>query len=143
MTRAEPPRQCVDPSAEGDLVWRVLSDAANVADWFPAMAESTGDAEGRRVTLLDGSKLEEAVVTSDAYPRRFQYRVVGGDLAIEHHLGTVDVIDLGEGSCLVVYGTEIEPEAAAAAFDGATGTGRPREPGLGRSGPIATLSVSR
>ncbi|SFW73231.1 SRPBCC family protein [Amycolatopsis australiensis] len=107
--------------ADADVVWRVLSDGANVADWFPAMAESTGDAEGRTVTLRDGSKLEEAVVTKDAYLRRFQYRVVGGDLAVEHHLGTVDVIDLGNGSCLVVYGTEIEPESTAAAFDGAIG----------------------
>ncbi|MFJ8912694.1 SRPBCC family protein [Amycolatopsis sp. NPDC102389] len=108
-------------NADAELVWRVLSDAANVADWFPAMSGSTGDGERRTVTLRDGSKLEEAVVTSDAYLRRFQYRVVGGDLAVDHHLGTVDVLDLGDGSCLVVYGTEIEPESAAAAFDGAIG----------------------
>ncbi len=105
--------------AAPDAVWKVVSDAANIADWFPAMRSSTGDGTHRTVVLQDGSVLEEDVVTVDAQLRRFQYRAVGGDLPVERHLGTVDVIELEPGRTLVVYSTEIEPASLAEAFDGA------------------------
>lgn len=105
--------------ASPDAVWKVVSDTANIADWFPAMSSSSGDSWRRTVVLQDGSTLDEAVATSDADTRRFQYRVVGGDLPVEHHLGTIDVIELEAGRSIDVYGTEIEPPAIAEAFDAA------------------------
>ncbi|GHE77031.1 hypothetical protein GCM10017786_02890 [Amycolatopsis deserti] len=102
--------------AAPDAVWKVVADTANIADWFPAMAASTGDDSRRTVTLRDGAVLEEVVVTRDPGSRRFQYRVVGGDLPVESHLGTVDVIEVPGGS-LVVYSTEIEPASLAGAFE--------------------------
>ncbi|MGD9531887.1 MAG: hypothetical protein AB7V44_34515 [Pseudonocardia sp.] len=59
------------------------------------------------------------VVTSDPALRRLQYRAVGGDLPVESHLGTVDVIELEPNRTIVVYSTEIEPASLADAFDGA------------------------
>lgn len=105
--------------ANPDAVWKVVSDTANIADWFPAMSKSSGDSSRRTVVLQDGSTLEEEVVTTDPALRRFQYRVVGGDLPVEHHLGTVDVIELEPGRSIVVYSTEIEPQSIAEAFDAA------------------------
>lgn len=105
--------------ATPDAVWKVVSDAATIADWFPAMRSSTGDGAHRTVVLQDGSTLEEAVVNADPALRRFQYRVVGGDLPVEQHLGTVDVIELEPNRTIVVYSTELEPATLAAAFEGA------------------------
>lgn len=105
--------------AAPDAVWEVVSDAANIADWFPAMSRSSGDGMRRTVVLQDGSTLDEVVVNADPALRRFQYRVVGGDLPVEHHLGTVDVIELEPNRTIVVYTTEIEPASLAEAFDGA------------------------
>ncbi|TCK25630.1 SRPBCC family protein [Pseudonocardia endophytica] len=105
--------------APPDAVWKLVSDTANIADWFPAMRSSSGDDSRRKVVLQDGSTLDEAVVSSDANMRRYQYRVVGGDLPVEHHLGTIDVIELDAGRSIVVYGTEIEPPDIAEAFDAA------------------------
>ncbi|MEV0083596.1 SRPBCC family protein [Saccharopolyspora sp. NPDC050642] len=98
-----------------DAVWKVVSDAAGISRWFPAITSSTGDGSHRTVTLDSGVRLHEEIVTADPELRRFQYRVVGGDLEVSHHLGTVDVIDLG-GTSLVVYSTEIEPDPLAEAF---------------------------
>jgi uncharacterized protein YndB with AHSA1/START domain len=105
--------------AAPDAVWKIVSDAPNIADWFPAMTSSSGDGTRRTVVLTDGSTLEEAVVTNDPALRRFQYRVVGGDLPVEHHLGTVDVIEVEPNRTVVVYSTEIEPASLADAFEGA------------------------
>lgn len=105
--------------ATPDAVWKIVSDAATIADWFPAMRSSTGDGAHRTVVLQDGSTLEEAVVNTDSALRRFQYRVVGGDLPVELHLGTVDVIELEPNRTIVVYSTELEPASLADAFEGA------------------------
>ncbi len=59
-----------------------------------------------------GALVEEDIVTCDAQMRRFQYRIVGGDLPVEQHLGTIDVIPVGDGS-LVVYGTDVTPDSLA------------------------------
>ena len=37
----------------------------------------------------------------------------------EAHLGTIDVVDLGEGRTVLVYGSDVEPAEVAQAFDAA------------------------
>lgn len=106
-----------------DAVWEVIADVPAISSWFPAIVESTGDRSHRSVTLSDGSRLEEDVVTLDDELRRLQYRVVGGDLPVSHHLGTVDVVAIEPDRSLVVYSTEIEPAELAEAFGPACAQG--------------------
>ncbi|MGV9858619.1 SRPBCC family protein [Gordonia sp. NPDC003425] len=93
-----------------DAVWRAVVDDP-IENWFPLIENSVVEGSSRTIVLQDGTKVEEAIVTRDPALRRFQYKVVGGDLPVEHHLGTVDVIVLEDNSSLVVYSTEIEPAA--------------------------------
>jgi hypothetical protein len=95
-----------------DVVWTTVSDAGSIADWFPLIAHSEATGNRREIKLQDGSHVEEAIVTSDDALRRFQYKIVGGDIPVEHHLGTIDVIGVG-GQSLVVYSTDVTPDALA------------------------------
>lgn len=104
-----------------DAVWAVVRDVAGISRWFPAMTASEGDQEARTVTLGDGSRLEERIVLLDDDQRRLRYQVVGGDLPVEHHLGTVDVLPVDAGRSVVVYSTDVTPEDLAPAFDAAVG----------------------
>ncbi|MCC3314935.1 SRPBCC family protein [Nocardia africana] len=106
-----------------DEVWKVIEDVPAISSWFPAIVESTGDRTRRTVTLSDGSRLDEEVVTLDSRLRRLQYRAVGGDLPVTNHLGTVDVFEIDPGRSLVVYSTEIEPAELAGAFGPACAEG--------------------
>lgn len=92
-------------------VWNVVSDAGNIAAWFPAVKTSSATGSTRSCELADGTPLEEDIVTSDPMLRRFQYRITGG-IPVDAHLGTVDVLDDGQ-HCMVVYTTEIAPDALA------------------------------
>jgi carbon monoxide dehydrogenase subunit G len=96
-----------------DEVWSVVSDAGRISEWFPAVATSTASDNGRSCQLEGGVPLEEEVVTNDPGLRRFQYRIVGGGVPAESHLGTVDVLGLDDGRSLVVYSTEITPDELA------------------------------
>ncbi|AXK88921.1 MULTISPECIES: SRPBCC family protein [Nocardia] len=111
----------IDRSA--DTVWQVVRDVPGISRWFPAITASSGDQQRRSVTLADGSTLDEQVVTLDDDLRRLQYRVIGGDLPVTAHLGTVDVLALDADRSLVVYSTEIEPAELAAAFGPACAEG--------------------
>ncbi|WP_460787219.1 SRPBCC family protein [Nocardioides maradonensis] len=106
---------------DASTVWHLVRDVGSVADWFPAMSSSEPSSSGRLVTLADGTRLVEDVVTLDDAMRRMQYRIRGGDLAVDGHLGTVDVIDLKDGRSVLVYSSEVDPPEVAAAFDAAIG----------------------
>jgi carbon monoxide dehydrogenase subunit G len=95
-----------------DEVWSVVSDAGNISAWFPVVKTSEA-AAGERHCMLDGDvPLDEEIVTNDADLRRFQYRIVGGGVPVDSHLGTVDVLEQGSAS-LVVYSTEVTPDEVA------------------------------
>jgi len=95
-----------------DQVWAVVSDAGAISTWFPMVQTSTASGEDRHCTLEGGVPLEEKIVTNDPDLRRFQYRIVGGGMPAQSHLGTIDVIEQGETS-LVIYSTEITPDELA------------------------------
>ena len=103
----------IDRSA--DEVLAVVSDAANISAWFPAVLTSATDGDKRHCEREGEISLDEEIVTSDAELRRFQYRIVGGAVPVSSHLGTVDVLDQG-GSSLVIYSTEVTPDEVAAAL---------------------------
>lgn len=100
-------------------VWSVVGDPATIHTWFPGIAGSTVEGKVRTITLNSGIPLPEDIVTVDPILRRFQYAIAGG--LFRSHLGTVDVIALDESSCLVVYGTDAEPDVMALVIGGAAG----------------------
>ena len=96
----------IDRSA--DEVWKVVSDAGSM-QWFPGIEASVLNGTTRTVTFTGGINVDEEIVTNDDELRRFQYRIVGGALPVDFHLGTVDVLEDGTGA-IVIYSTEIQPD---------------------------------
>jgi len=106
-----------------DAVWARVGDPAAIPSWFPGMIDATVDATAvpvtRTITTAAGLSLPEEIVTVDPILRRFQYRVTAP--FVQHHLGTIDVFDLGDGRSLVAYATDCVPDAMALIIGGATG----------------------
>ncbi len=102
-----------------DQVWAVVGDPATIHTWFPGIADSVVEGKVRTITLNSGIPLPEDIVTLDPILRRFQYAITGG--LFRHHLGTVDVLALDDASCMVVYGTDAEPDVMALVIGGAAG----------------------
>jgi carbon monoxide dehydrogenase subunit G len=96
-----------------DEVWTAVSDPAGISAWFPGIEQATATDGGRTCTLEGGGQLQEDIVNVDDELRRFQYRITGG-IPVEHHLGTVDVLEDGTDTTLVIYSTEVTPDGLAA-----------------------------
>ncbi len=100
-------------------VWDTIGDPTTIHEWFPGIVASSVEGDVRTITLASGVSLAEDIVTNDPILRRFQYRISGG--FFRAHLGTIDVIDLGDETCLVVYSADAEPDVMALVIGGAAG----------------------
>lgn len=112
-------RRHVRIARSSDEVWAVVGDPARVQDWFPGIAASTVDGVIRTITTDAGTTMHEEIVTNDPLQRRFQYRLTAP--MFHEHLSTLDVLDLGDGTSLVVYGADAIPSTMALVIAGAAG----------------------
>jgi hypothetical protein len=104
-----------------DQVWGLVGDPARLHDWFPITScEVVGNK--RWINLASGLRFEEDIITLDHDLRRFQYSIVN-NLIVKSHLGTVDVIPDGPNRCIVIYGTDIDPEPMGLIIIGAAAAG--------------------
>jgi uncharacterized protein YndB with AHSA1/START domain len=103
-----------------DDVWALVGDPATISQWFPGIVDAKVDGSARIITTASGISMPEEIVTNDSIQRRFQYRLTAG--IVRNHLATIDVFDLGDGTSLVAYATDCEPDAMALMIGGATGS---------------------
>jgi hypothetical protein len=101
-----------------DDVWARVGDAAGLPSWFPGITECRVDGTTRVITLGSGLPMPEEILVNDGLQRRFQYRITAP--LFRFHRGTIDVLDLGDGSCVVVYSTDADPRTMALTIGGAT-----------------------
>jgi hypothetical protein len=101
-----------------DEVWQLVGDAARLYEWFPGIASSPVDGTRRLITTEAGLPMPEEILVVDPVQRRFQYRLTSP--MFRHHRGTIDVLDLDDETCVVVYSTEADPRAMALVIGGAT-----------------------
>lgn len=98
--------------------WAVVGRPDLLHLWFPGIVSCTVEGDSRTITLGSGVGLPETLLTNDPLQRRFQYRIAGGLFA--EHLGTIDVIELADERCLVVYSSDADPATMAIVLGGAT-----------------------
>ena len=102
-----------------DAVWSYVGDAIRIPEWWPGITAAEVTDDKRVITTGSGIPMPEEIVTVDRLQRRFQYRITGG--LFQEHLSTIDVIDLEDGTCLVVYGVDADPATLALVIGGAAG----------------------
>ncbi|MEJ2867748.1 SRPBCC family protein [Actinomycetospora sp. OC33-EN08] len=93
-------------SADPDAVWKVAGDAANVADWVPALESSSLDGDLRRAVLAGGGgEAFERITERDDSARTYVYEYESGPLALEFYRSRLSVEPHQQGS-EVVWGAE-------------------------------------
>ncbi len=101
-----------------DDVWALVGDPARLAEWFPGIEACVVDGSSRVITTGAGIPMPEEILVNDPVQRRFQYRVTAP--LFRFHRGTIDVIDLGDETSLVVYSTDADPRTMALTIGGGT-----------------------
>jgi carbon monoxide dehydrogenase subunit G len=112
-------RRAVRIQRPAEDVWAFIGDPARLHEWFPGITATTVDGTSRVITTRMGIPMPEEIVTDDQLARRFQYKLLLP--AIKEHLSTLDVHDLGDGTCLATYAADADPAAMALIIAGAAG----------------------
>jgi hypothetical protein len=99
-------------------VWTLAGDPTRLHEWFPGVVSCQVNGSSRVIVLGSGLPLPEEILVNDALQRRFQYRITAPIFV--HHRGTIDVIDLGDQTCLVIYSTDADPRTMALTIGGGT-----------------------
>jgi uncharacterized protein YndB with AHSA1/START domain len=102
-----------------DEVWAYVGAPERLHEWFPGIEACTVEGDTRVITTGSGIPMPEQLVTIDPLQRRFQYRITAP--IVREHLSTIDVIDLGDGTTLVVYSVDADPSTMALVIGGAAG----------------------
>jgi hypothetical protein len=99
------------PSAEAEIsipaapetVWKVAGPFTGVADWHPAVGRVAKEADGkqRRLHLLDGAEIVEALLQHDESARAYSYRIVDAPLPVENYQALFHVDEDGAGGTIV------------------------------------------
>jgi hypothetical protein len=100
-------------------VWALVGDPKRIPEWFPGIVSATVEGSTRIVVTGSGLPMPEEILTNDALLRRFQYRITAP--VVREHLSTLDVFDLGDGTCLVSYAADADPATMALVIAGAAG----------------------
>ena len=100
-------------------VWALVGAPERVHEWFPGIESCTVDGDSRVIVTGSGIPMPEQILTCDPIQRRFQYRITAP--MITEHTSTIDVHDLGDGTCLVVYSCDADPSTMALVIGGASG----------------------
>ncbi|MCU1498583.1 MAG: Polyketide cyclase / dehydrase and lipid transport [Acidimicrobiales bacterium] len=112
-------RRSIRIDRPADDVWALIGDPAALPTWFPGIEDAQVDGTSRVITTALGIPMPEEIITNDPLARRFQYRITAP--LVRNHTGTIDVFDLGDGSSLVAYATDCEPDPVALIIGGACG----------------------
>ena len=102
-----------------DEVWARIGDPSRIQEWFPGIVSSTVDGTTRVITMASGLPMPEEILTHDDVQHRFQYRITAP--MFNEHLSTLDVLDLGDGTSVVVYAADASPSTMALVIAGAAG----------------------
>lgn len=101
-----------------DQVWELAGDPARLHEWFPGLTGCRVDGTSRTIVLGSGMEMPEEIITNDPVQRRFQYRLLLP--IVKDHRGTIDVVDLGDDTCVVTYATDCDPRTMALTIGGGT-----------------------
>jgi uncharacterized protein YndB with AHSA1/START domain len=113
-------RRHVRIARPADEVWERIGDPARIAEWFVGIVSATVEGTTRTIVTGAGIPMPEEIVTHDPLQRRFQYRITAP--MFREHLSTLDVIDLDDGTSLVVYAADAVPSTMALVIAGAAGS---------------------
>ena len=104
-------------AAPAAQVWDALSDWPVIHERLAPgfILDARVEGEDRVITAFTGNVVRERIIAVDHEQRRLVWTIVDGPY--EHHNGSAQVIDDGDGRCRFVWIADVLPHGAAAPTD--------------------------
>ncbi len=103
-------------NADADTVWATISAGDGLDKWIPVITECRVEGSGagatRYCTMANGAKLKERLLEVNHDRRRFKYGIDEHPLPAKNVVGTVEILDLGNGMSDVSWSAEFDCDAS-------------------------------
>ncbi|WP_415881851.1 SRPBCC family protein [Neptuniibacter sp. QD72_48] len=99
----------VKPSA----VWALLGDYNGLYRWHPAVASSDRDNKVRVLTLGNGAKITETLLSKDEGKRSYRYQIDESPLPVSDYESEIQVKLDGQGGSIVVWSSSFNAAGAS------------------------------
>ncbi|WP_415892119.1 SRPBCC family protein [Neptuniibacter sp. PT8_73] len=99
----------VKPSA----VWALLGDYNGLYRWHPAVASSDRDNKVRVLTLGNGAKITETLLSKDEGKRSYRYQIDKSPLPVSDYESEIQVKLDGQGGSIVVWSSSFNAAGAS------------------------------
>ncbi|MDX1662489.1 MAG: SRPBCC family protein [Candidatus Promineifilaceae bacterium] len=99
-------------NAPADQVWESVKDFGTIHVWSAVKSATVvGEGEGavRNIELPDGNFIDERLETLDEENRRLEYSILTERVPYKDYLGVMEVVDLGNETCEVIWSCTCEP----------------------------------
>ena len=102
-------------NATADEAWKIISYFSGIIKYIPAIVNSTIDGTGagsvRTLILDDGSRVVEKLESiEESISCSLTYSIVASSLPIENYFATVQVQDLDNRRCKLVWSSSFTPK---------------------------------
>ena len=104
--------RAVDLSATPDQVWAVIGDFNGLDQWHPAVVNSQQQGWTRTLTLGDGAKIIEDMLSYDLRNHRYTYAIIESPLPVTNYASTLSVVAT-EGGSKVVWSSQFDAANAS------------------------------
>ncbi len=91
-------------------LWAIVGTPGRT-DWVPGVSQCEFDGELRRMTMEGAGVVVERILSVDDQAMRIEYSVIESAAPLAKHLASIEIQTAGEGTCRMIWKTEVDPEA--------------------------------
>ena len=95
--------------ASADELWSIVGIPDRV-DWVPGVTACEFDGDVRRLAMPGAGDIAERILSLDNDARIIEYSCIESAAPLEHHLAKIQIDASSEG-CVMIWTTEVKPEA--------------------------------
>ena len=109
-------KEIINFDCDAKELWKILTDVSR-CDWVPSVDKIIIEDDCRVFEMEGIGQVKEKILLNDTKNMILKYSAIQTAAPLKHHLATMNVLYVDDGSCKLEWTTEIDPDIFADAID--------------------------
>ena len=108
-------KEIINFDCDAKELWKILTDVSR-CDWAPSVDKIIIEDDCRVFEMEGIGQVKEKILLNDTKNMTLKYSAIQTAAPLNHHLATMNVLYVDDGSCKLEWTTEIDPDIFADAI---------------------------
>ena len=108
-------KEIINFDCDAKELWKILTDVSR-CDWVPSVDKIIIEDDCRVFEMEGIGQVKEKILLNDTKNMILKYSAIQTAAPLKHHLATMNVLYVDDGSCKLEWTTEIDPDIFADAI---------------------------